>query len=118
MRDNRYARKRHHKYELKKKHAVRYNKYDVGLDERDAREEYANDLASGRVFKWQDPRNGGYNYWIDFSLSGPRSYAKFCTNRKIRAKYRDMLAKQEYEHISALQGSQYEKEFDYWWTIY
>lgn len=118
VRDNRYARKRQHKRELKKKHAIRFSKFDAGLDERDARREYEEDLASGRVFKWQDPRNGGYNYWVDFSLTGPRSYAKYCTNRKIRAKFRNMLANLDPENIVALTGSQYEKEFDYWWTIY
>ena len=118
MKDNRYARKRQHKRELKKKHAVRYDNYDIGLDERLAKEEYARDLESGQVCKWQDPRNEGYTYWVDFSLSGSRSYAKYCTNRKIRSKYRDLIASQEFDHIMALRGSQYEKEYDYFWTIW
>ena len=118
MKDNRYARKRQHKRELKKKHAVRYDNYDPGLDERLAKEEYARDLESGSITKWHDCRNDGYAYWVDFSLSGPRSYAKYCTNRKIRSKYRNLLATQEFENIMTLSGSQYEKEYDYFWTIW
>lgn len=118
MRLNHYERKRQHKRELKKKHAVRYSVFDPGFDERKAKEDFARDLEEGYHWKWQDPRNDGYNYWIDFSLSGPRQYAKDCTNRRIRSKFKQLLAKEEFENIMTLQGSDYEKEYDYWWTIY
>lgn len=118
MRLNHYERKRQHKRELKKKHAVRYSLFDPGFDERKTKEDFAKDLEDGYHWKWQDPRNDGYNYWFEFSLSGPRQYAKDCTNRRIRSKSKQLLANEEFENIMSLQGSDYEKEYDYWWTIY
>ena len=118
LKENRYARKRQHIDELKKKHAVRYNVFDPGRDEREAKEDYERSLAEGHIYKWDDPRNDGYNYWVDFSLSGPRQYAKFCTNRKIRQMYRNLENMENLENVMGLHGSDYEKIFDYWWTIY
>ena len=116
MRDNRYSRKPQHIYKQKKRHAVRYNHYDAGLDEREERRKFIEDLENG--YNWNDPRNGGYHYWEEFYLTGPRAYAKSCTNRKIRAKYRDMINREDPEHIMGLKGSQYEKEYDFRWTLY
>ena len=65
-----------------------------------------------------DGRNGGYTYWETYYLSGPRKYAKQATNRKIRAKYRDMIKTTDLEEIQVLSGADYEKEFDYWWTVF
>ena len=113
MKDNRYARKRQHKRKLKKKHAILFSVFDVGLDERESRREYAED----KVFRWRDSRNGGYHYWDNYSLSGAKAYAKYCTNRKIRAKFRNILTNKDPEEVVALTGSQYEKEFDFWWTV-
>ena len=118
MKRNRYDRKQQHKRELKKKHAIQWDNFDVNIDEIIAREEYERDLESGISLKWNDERNGGYNYWDNYYISGARKYAKDCTNRKIRSKYRNLLANQEFEHIMTLSGSQYEKEFDYFWTIW
>lgn len=114
MKDNRYARKRQHKRELKKRHALLFGVFDIGLDERKSRREYAECV----VFRWRDSRNGGYHYWDSFSLSGAKAYAKYRTNRKIRSKFRNMVSTQDFECISALRGSQYEKEYDYPWTVY
>lgn len=117
MKKNRYARKRQHIDEQKKKHAIAWQVYDAGIDERKEKRSYAEDVASG--YKHCDPRNGGYQYWTEFYLSGPKSYAKECTNRKIRAKYRDLFnSGEDHDHIMGLKGSQYEKEFDFWWTVY
>lgn len=66
-------------------------------------------------------RNGGYEYWQAYYLTGPRRYAKFCTNRVIRAMYRDMLRSIDPDDpgdIPAFRGSEYEKIFDYDWTIW
>lgn len=111
---NRYARKRQHKRELKKKHAIAFRNYDVNADEdycRRSHEEY-------KGCKYEDVRNDGYNYWDQFYLSGPRKYAKECTNRKIRAMYRALIANEILSEIIAPQGSDYEKLFDYFWTIW
>lgn len=120
MRSNRYARKLQHKHKLKRKHAVRYSVYDVGADERKARDEYWQScLTAGRVYRRRlDHRNGGYKYWEDFSLSGPRAYAKYCTNRRIRSKYRNLASRADQDHIQAMRGSQYEKEYDYAYTVW
>lgn len=115
---NRHEKKRLHKYELKKKHARRYGTYYASIDELDAKEDFERDLISGALSKYHDSRNGGYNYWVDFSLTGPRQYAKYCTNRKIRAMYRNLASHPDHEHVPALRGSQYEKEFDYEYTIW
>lgn len=92
--------------------------FDPGLDERKAKEDFARELEEGYHWKWQDPRNGGYNYWIDFSLSGPKQCAKDCTNRRIRSKFKQLLSKEDFENIMTLQGSDYAKEYDYWWAVY
>ena len=116
--ENRYARKRAHKRALKKRHAMQFSKYYPKVDELKQRKEYEKEVASPRVFGWTDPRNGGYDYWSYFSLSGERSFAKRSTNRRIRARFRTAIANQNLEDIMAMNGGQYEKEFDYWWTIY
>ena len=111
---NRYARKRQHKRELKRKHAIAFQKYDIGVDEDYCRRSHEEFEGS----KYDDGRNGGYNYWNQFYLSGPRRYAKYCTNRKIRSMYRALLTNEILSEIVAPQGSDYEKLFDFWWTIY
>lgn len=111
---NRYAKKLRHKYALKKDHAVRFGRYSVKYDEQ--HERYWNDQFSGT--KWYDDRNDGYQYWQRFYLSGSRKYAKDCTNSVIRSKYRALISNGELDEIIAPRGSDYEKEFDYLWTIY
>ena len=113
---NRYARKKQHKWELKKRHTKDvYNRITTPqYDEMKMRRSYEEYLG----YKWNDGRNGGYTYWDTCYLSGPRKVAKHATNRKIRAKYRDALANEDPEDIQALSGSDYEKEFDYWWTVF
>jgi hypothetical protein len=51
-------------------------------------------------------------------LSGSRKYAKCCTNRRIRNMYRTRIKSMSPEDIVAPRNSDYEKEFDYLWTIY
>ena len=64
------------------------------------------------------PRNGGWEYWRIYYLTGPRQYAKKCTDRRIRQKYRQMIHHMDPEDVTALRGSDYEKEFDYNWEIW
>ena len=111
---NRHARKRQHKRELKKNHAFRTGVFSVQLDEE-------NQKSNAEEFpdsKYVDHRNGGYQYWHRCYLSGSRGYAKFCTNRKIRSMFRDLIATGELSEIVAPQGSDYEKLYDYFWTIW
>lgn len=111
---NRFARKRRHKYELKKKHARDTGRHSVRYDEE--RERYWNNQFCGS--KWHNPQNGGYIYWQRTYLSGCRRYAKFCTNRRIRSRYRMQIRLLDPEDIVAPRGSDYEKEFDFSGTLY
>lgn len=118
MRPNRYDRKRKHKRVLKKRHAVKFDRFDPLLDEEKERNDYWDDLVNYPRAKWIDHRNGGYTYWNQFYISGPRGFAKRSTNRKIRSEFRDLLANEHPDNIPTLRGADYEKWFDYMWTIW
>ena len=118
MRLNRYARKCKHKHVQKKRHAVKFGRYDPRFDEDEARGDYIEDVVNFPRAKWLEHRNGGYAYWDEFYLSGSRRFAKQSTNRKIRSEFRDLLANEHHDNIPTLRGSDYEKWFDYLWTIY
>ena len=116
---NRYDRLRKHKRYLKQRHANSYCRWNIHEDERRERESAAEDTYWSRRHR---PRNGGYEYWRNCYLSGCRRYAKDCTNSHIRAKYRQMalrnMTDEFLEDVVALKGSDYEKEYDYLWTIW
>lgn len=109
MRLNHYARKRQHKREMQKHHARQNGRFDPRLDA---------EYWCGEISKYNDSRNYGYHYWDRCYLSGPRQYAKYCTNRRIRNHYRMLVANDRLSEIIALRGSDYEKEFDYMWTVW
>ena len=112
---NRYANKRRHKLNMKRKYGRGiYTQYrdNIWLHEQECRDHYCDDC---------NIRNGGYEYWQTYYLSGPRRYAKWCTNRAIRAYYRDQIRKLDEEMLEDLQGlkgADYEKMFDYMWTVW
>ena len=64
------------------------------------------------------PKNGGWEYWGEYFLSGMRQYAKKYSDKRIRQKYRQMIKKMDPEDVTAPRGADYEKEYDYWWTIW
>lgn len=115
QRINRYALLREHKRQLKKKYGYGlYQGYreNTKLHEAECRERYGDR---------KNARNGGYEYWQSVYLTGPRQYAKDCTNSAIRAMYRNLLSsadEEALEDIQALTGADYEKIFDYMWTIW
>lgn len=116
---NRYAQKKKHKREMEKKYATRYrfgSPCNVNLlrDQlmREAEEE------DSWWLKKHPPRNNGWEYWKDWSLSGARQYAKKFSDKRIRQKYRTMIQKMDAEDVTAPRGADYEKEFDYFWTIW
>ena len=118
---NRYAKLRRHKRYLKQRHANAYCRWNVHDDERKCKEDFEEDKILGSRFMLHDLRNNGYRYWRNYYLSGTRKFAKESTNRKIRAKYRDLIRNKPIEYLSdvpAPQGSDYEKEFDYFWTLW
>ena len=113
---NRHARKRKHKRKMKQRYGYGslFSGYrsNIRLMEDEYRREYGDDA---------DHRNGGYKYWQAYYLSGMRRFAKEATNGVIRAMYRAMLRSADPEaldDIQALRGSDYEKTFDYDWTIW
>ena len=116
---NRYARKRQHKWELKKRHTKGiYNRITTPkFQEMKMRREWDEEEEPFRN-RWMDGRNGGYTYWETCYLSGPRKLAKQETNGKIRSMYRNMIKTKDLEDIQALSGADYEKEFDYMWTVF
>ena len=114
---NRYANKRKHKRRLKQRHAMVCDGCRTNLDL--VRQRYQNDDD----FWWwctHHPRNGGYEYWRQFARSGMRRFAKEATNGVIRSRYRDMLRNAGFDDddVQALRGSDYEKMFDFWWTLW
>ena len=116
-RDNKRARRQKHKRALKRRHAILFRVYYPTIDELVSREEHEKDVSSGCRRKWIEYRNGGYNYWNSFSRSGAKAYAKRCTNRKIRSMYNGVITVYDPEEVQALHGSQYEKEFDFWYAV-
>ncbi len=118
MRLNRHARKMAHKRFLKKRHAETFGAYDPILDEDKHRADYFETLETYPDSKYIDHRNEGYTYWDQFYLSGRRRFAKQETNRRIRRKYRELISNEHPDNIPTLRGADYEKEFDYTWTIW
>ena len=115
MKKNRYAKKRKHKRELEKRYATLYGEYNVKkLRDRMIKEAENDDSWWSRK---HPPRNRGWEYWHSFYRSGSRHFAKQYTDRRIRQKYRRMIRNRDHEDIHALKGADYEKEFDFAYTI-
>ena len=120
-RANRYANKRKHKRRLKQRHAMLCDGCRTNLDL--VRQRYQN---FDDTYWWliHHPRNNGYEYWKQFGRSGTRRFAKNATNGVIRARYRDLLNNIDMDDedvlddIQAMTGSDYEKMFDFWWTLF
>lgn len=112
---NRHAMMRKHKRKMKQKYGRGlYEGYRTNLRMHEdwCRENYGN---------CRNARNGGYEYWQTYYLTGPRQYAKEQTNGVIRAFYRDLINSldiEDLEDVQALTGSDYEKMYDYDWTIW
>lgn len=114
MKTNRFHRKQTHKKKLKQHHAnqIYYGKYTVN-EVRDRQKEQNEELFGTYSYKWYERRNEGYTYWDVLSRSGNKKFAKQQTNRKIRMKYRVLS-----DESVALRNSEYQKEFDYAWTVW
>lgn len=118
MKRNRYAMKRIHKRKLEERFAKRYMASPCNvrlLRDRLIRE--AEESESWWLVK-HPPRNKGWEYWQAFDLSGRRGFAKKYSDKRIRQKYRQMIKKMDLEDVTAPRGADYEKEFDYTWTIW
>lgn len=104
-------RKRIHKRKMQEKHA---RKWGQPQGWKQMKVQYAH---------WTDSAHDPLRYWKDYSLSGPRQYAKDCTNSKLRAVIRDEVARalkdaEFMETCESMRGAQYRKRYDYDWTIW
>ena len=57
-------------------------------------------------------------YWKVYYLSGLRKFARTQTNRVLRARLRSDIAAADYNNMHAPQHAEYQKSFDYLWTIW
>lgn len=116
---NRHAMKRHHIREQEKRFAKSYSygsgQYDVNW----LRRKLEADAQEDHWWNRKHPkRNGGWEYWHMFDLTGRRQFAKKYSDKRIRQKYRQLIKKRDPEDVPSLHGADYEKEFDYNWTVW
>lgn len=112
---NRHAQKRRHKQKLEQQYTNKYGYSSV----HNLREKKM--LEAEEDHWWNrkhPPRNNGWEYWRIWYLTGPRQYAKKYTDKRIRQKYRRMIKKFDPDEVTAPKGADYEKEYDYAWTIW
>ena len=117
---NRYAQKRRHIRKTKQRYAQGQGNYtNVKLLEDKERAEAADEsnLLWAKNYSHR-VRNGGFTYWDKFYISGRRGYAKKCSDKKIRAHFREMLAHKDPDEIPIYRGKDHEKEFDYNWEVW
>ena len=106
---NRYARMQKHKREMKNRFA---SSWFYGCEAPISWEEFLVWLESRR-------KMGDYDYdieyWKTYYLTGPRSYAKQQTARKARRSFNQKVAHVDWDDFFI---DDYEKSFDYAWTIW
>lgn len=116
---NRHELVRRHKRKMKQKYAVSGWDYCTNLKLLEAKRRAEVEEDDWWIRKHPHrARNGGFTYWDYFDISGRRGFAKKQTSKQIRSHYREMLSHMDPEDIPAYKGSDYEKEFDYNWTIW
>ena len=122
MKTNRFSRKRLHKRKLEQRFARSYFYGTTAPgDVRLLRDKLMRDFDEEQDSWWMKkhpPRNHGWEYWKTYYLTGRRQYAKKYSDKRIRQKYRQMISKYDPEEVTAPKGADYEKEFDYDWTIW
>lgn len=112
---NRHAMKRKHKRFLEKKFARTYGYGSVWCVEtlRDKLIAEANDDYLVWLLHANNIRNGGWEYWKTWYMSGRRGFAKKWSNKRVRQQYRQMIHNADHEDIIALRGSGYRDMYDY-----
>lgn len=114
---NRWQRKKQHKRELKRSYANHNGYFNLREYEQHEKEKYERDKDYW-LRRVDDPRNGGYQYWNRWYLSGNRKIARRATERKIRQAFREMLHKMDLEDVRGDSNSDYRKRHDFWWEIW
>ena len=128
MRKNRYSNKRHHIDVQKKKFlSGLWRNSTIGM----SYEQYlATRSDEEREYRTRAYKQGGLpsceQYWSTCYVSGPRCFAKDMTSSILRSDWRNMknalllLEDDEFDDIDYSIGnnSDYQKHFDYTWTIW
>ena len=128
MRKNRYSDKRHHIDVQKKKFlSGLWRSSTIGM----SYEQYlATRSEEEREYRTRAYKQGGLpsceQYWSTCYVSGPRSFAKDMTSSILRSDWRNMknalllLEDDEFDDVDYDIGnnSDYQKHFDYTWTIW
>ena len=128
MRKNRYSNKRHHIDAQKKKFlSGLWRSSTIGM----SYEQYlATRSDEEREWRAKPYKQGGLpaceQYWSTCYVSGPRGYAKDMTSSILRSDWRNMknalllLEDDEFDDVDYDIGnnSDYQKHFDYTWTIW
>ena len=128
MRKNRYSNKRHH-IDVQKKKFLRglWRSSTIGM----SYEQYlATRSDEEREYRTRAYKQGGLpsceQYWSTCYISGPRCFAKDMTSSILRSDWRNMknalllLEDDEFDAVDYSIGnnSDYQKRFDYTWTIW
>ena len=128
MRKNRYSNKRHHIDVQKKKFlSGLWRRSTIGM----SYEQYlATRSDEEREYRTRAYKQGGLpsceQYWSTCYVSGPRCFAKDMTSSILRSDWRNMkntlllLEDDEFDDVDYSIGnnSDYQKHFDYTWTIW
>ena len=128
MRKNRYSNKRHHIDVQKKKFlSGLWRSSTIGM----SYEQYlATRSDEEREYRTRAYKQGGLpsceQYWSTCYISGPRCFAKDMTSSILRSDWRNMknalllLEDDEFDDVDYSIGnnSDYQKHFDYTWTIW
>lgn len=101
---NRYANKMIHK----RKQKNLYRRLWFGGFQASSWEDYAAHARDSDPLK----------YWKTYYLSGPKRYAKQQTNNIARARFREDVSSTEYEDMYAPQRAEYQRFFDFCWTVW
>lgn len=114
---NGYPKKRLHKRKQKEKYAKKYIYGDSEVSWDTLKSIYKDTPKIGRYHP--------LNYWRDFSLSGPRAYAKQQTNSVLRSRFKaekkEILMAydvDDLEYLPRLTNSNYRKYYEYKWTVW
>lgn len=101
---NHYANKMIHKRKLKDKYCRSW----IGNPRCASWEDYF-----AHADDWDDLK-----YWKEWYLSGPRRFAKCCTNSALRSGFREEFSQEDLEDLYAPQHGEYRKSFDYMWSVW
>lgn len=103
-----YAKKRFHKHKAKKSFIERwYPEFKSYFD-------YLTNYKSPR----NPEKKPNTKYWQKINVSNARGFAKRQTNRKVRTMFRALIHQMKYDEVPFCGCADYQKYFDYQWTVW